>query len=319
MTSPYAVIIADSINTKGDRVTTFEVKFHRFVLAEFNTHRVFSRNSASSRAIPFEKQVSKIEGSGLAFPLAWPQEQKGMQGGELVSTEIANKADYIWRKASEASIACARTLRELPGGDDEFDKVIIHKSVVNRLLEPFMWHTAVVTATAWGNFFDQRCSPLAQPEIRAAAELMQQAYVQSEPKLLKPGEWHLPYIQEEDWEAMSNQVGLGVSMYPQMVKVSAARCARVSYLTQDGSRDLTEDLNLYERLVSTKPQHWSPLEHVAMPWLGNRQEGVFMVPSIDDKTYHNVDLTHRPKTGNLLGWASLRTIVEAELHEETYR
>ena len=58
MTKIKAVIAADSINVKGKRITTFIVTMPRIVLAELNTHRVFSRNSASSRAIPFTKMCA---------------------------------------------------------------------------------------------------------------------------------------------------------------------------------------------------------------------------------------------------------------------
>ena len=123
-----ARIIADSISPYGDRLTTMEVTFHRFVLAEFNTHRVFSRNSASSRAIPLQKQIKRIR-EGIAYPVLWASEQKGMQGGDEVDDTMT--ARMCWESAANDAIASALRLQDLG----------VHKSLVNRLLEPFMWHT----------------------------------------------------------------------------------------------------------------------------------------------------------------------------------
>lgn len=328
----YARVIADSISPTGDRLTTFEACFHRFVLAEFNTHRVFSRNSASSRAIPLDKRIAVLEEQGPAEPVVWAREQKGMQGGDEVPMNVAADASQAWDEATRNAMESAVALGEMG----------IHKSIANRLLEPFMWHTVVVTATAWDNFFDQRCSPLAQPEIRVVAEAMKAAYDASEPQQLVEGEWHMPYIENEDWEAVMTLLSedvqnLGKSMYPEMTKISAARCARVSYLTQDGKRDVQEDLALYDRLASAQPPHWSPMEHVATPWPMNRQvetgeEGEYLrdewiwftplewpkakpVPWKDG----SISLGHLPRIGNLLGWRSLRTEIEAMRGEVTYR
>lgn len=310
---PSAKVIADSISPEGVRLTTMQVTFHRFVLAEFNTHRVFSRNSASSRAIPAAKMMKRIEEEEIE-PLEWTSEQRGMRGGEPLIGRKGALARGAWAHACRAALMDAQELVELG----------VHKSVANRLLEPFASHTAVVTATAWQNFFEQRCSPLAQPEIRVAAEMMREAHEASKPQELVEGEWHLPYIESEDWSAMAGLTELGKSMYPEMVKVSAARCARVSYLTQDGKRDIQEDFNLYERLVSAKPAHWSPLEHVATPWPENRQEtshegcpGLWMERPGLVAVQINTD--HLPRVGNLLGWRSLRTEVEATLGARTYQ
>lgn len=332
MTGTYAKIIADSISKEGVRLTTMEVRFHRFVLSEFNTHRVFSRNSASSRAIPFEKQVERLL-ADTAEPVVWPIEQRGMQGGEPIDEYARKQAIREWNSAAQSAVKHAYRLRGLgPEADQK-----VHKSVVNRLLEPFMWHTAVVTSTAWQNFFLQRRHEAAQPEIRvvanAAYEVMQDAYEGSEPRRLVEGEWHLPYVEGEDWDAVQKWFSedlsnLGKSIYPVLTKISAARCARVSYLTQDGKRDFREDLNLYARLTDRQqdsihahsPIHWSPLEHVATPWPQNRQTlGVDFFPLDSEEPLVQVDTDHLPKVGNLLGWRSLRTEEEARLGEKTFR
>ncbi len=154
----------------------------------------------------------------------------------------------------------------------------VHKQVTNRLLEPFMWHTVIVTATEWEGFWEQRCSPLAQPEIRVAAEAMRAAYDASTPAPVGHGEWHTPYLRAEDADLDDETAR----------QVSAARCARVSYLTHDGRRDIAKDVELYERLVSARPPHWSPLEHVATPAAPGEEP-----------------------PGNLRGWAQLRHLAVA--------
>lgn len=297
----YAKVIADSISPSGHRLTTFEVRFHRFVLAEFNTHRVLSKNSASSRAIPVQKQIERIV-EDLAYPVSWPAEQKGMQGGEELPEETTTVAKRLWHFAAKAAVDTVQGLRHLNGD------AALHKSVTNRLLEPFMWHTVVVTATAWENFFAQRCSPLAQPEIKAVADLMHEAYANSTPTYIRDKDWHLPYVDRREVDSAETAV-----------KVSAARCARVSYLTHDGKRDIAADLALYDRLVGANPPHWSPLEHVATPDSLNmqyRDPYTFFNERLQRWEEYPVD--HLPVVGNLLGWRSLRLEVEAEQGIKTY-
>jgi len=324
-TNPFAKVIAHSSYDGGPDLITVQATGRRFILAELNTHRVLSKNSASSRAIPFHKQVRRILES-LALPEVWPAEQKGMQGGEPLGVHEELEAEEIWKQASANAIDAAQELADLG----------VHKSVINRLLEPFMWHTVLMTGTAWENFFAQRCSPLAQPEIRVMAEAIRTAIQNSEPTKLEPGEWHLPYIDEQtrgeiaghahtdhtvaimDGEDPGDFERRGWSM---ATKVSAARCARVSYLTQEGTRDIEADLGLYEKLTTAQPPHWSPLEHVATPWPENRQEfdlGFGFVGLDDGKSYEPAT-EHLPRVGNLLGWRSLRTEVEAARDAVTYR
>lgn len=319
----YAEVVADSINEAGVRLTTFEVRFWRPVLAEFNTHCVLSRNSASSRAIPFEKQVARLL-ENPALPMEWATEQKGMQGGPALAdeTEIA-QANANWVLAMQEAIGYARALRVTGDPDSDEGVKTIHKSIVNRLLEPFMWHTAVVTATAWENFFDQRRSPLAQPEIREVADLMYAAREASTPRELETGMWHLPYIDLDTMCDVSDRADSRrgtENFYNKLAKISAARCARVSYLTQDGKRDIGKDFELYERLVTARPAHWSPLEHVATPWADNVQDWdmAFGFTGLDGRSYSPAT-EHLPKVGKLLKWRSLRTTVETMQDAITFR
>lgn len=296
MTQPFARVLLDSVSPAGSRVTTMEVVIHRFVLAEFNTHRVFSRNSASSRAIPFHKMLDRVL-NDPAMPMSWPSEQRGMQGGcELSGIDILN-AKTAWLTARNNAVESAHMLHDIGA----------HKSVVNRLLEPFLWHTVIVTGTTDGyeNFFKQRCSQLAQPELRMAADLMRAAWLGSTPEPLDYYEWHTPLIQPEDDELIHTEGACRAYNwdYDQIEaaaaevrrRVSTARCARVSYLTHDGRRDISKDLELYDRLVLAKPPHWSPLEHVCRPQA--------------DAGHPHPDA----KLGaNLSGWIQMRHIVETE-------
>lgn len=238
-----AKILKDSISPLGQRLTTFEVTFPRIVLAEFNTHRMFSRNSASSRAIPVEKMLARVKDDPF-IPQYWGKNQKGMQANQEISDDDQAQANFDWLQARDFAVKSAQALAGIG----------VHKQITNRLLEPFMWHTVIVTATEYQNFFALRCHPDAQPEIRRIAEMVRALYEESLPTQLGFGEWHLPLVQESETDLFD----LGIEAVKQ---VSAGRCARVSYLTHDGKRDPKADIELCERLRSSG--HMSPLEHVA--------------------------------------------------------
>lgn len=248
---PYeAAVLADS-TYGGRRLTTMVCCFPRIVLSEFNTHRVFSRNSASSRAIPVQKQIRSVLEQPFV-PLKFGKNKRGMQSSEYLEGDDEVRAVEEWLSARDSAVHHVRTL---------VDDLNVHKQWANRILEPFLFHTVIVTATEWDNYFNLRASSDAQPEIQKVSVAMKKAYEESTPKVLAQGGWHLPLIFEEDLTE-----GL---MPSQIAKISAARCARVSYLTHDGKRDLSKDLELYNRLVSAG--HMSPLEHVAkvdieLPW-----------------------------------------------------
>lgn len=222
-----AKILADSISPAGHRLTTFEVTFPRIVLAEFNTHRTHSRNSASSRAIPVEKMVRRVEGDPF-LPVAWGKNQRGMQASEEFETREV--LDTMWRELAAGAIKGARRLIDYG----------VHKQITNRLLEPWLWHTVIVSATEWGNFFNLRDNKKAQPEIHKAADLMHQLFKVSSP-VERKHTWHLPLVTEAEMIETSID----------WVKVSAGRCARVSYLTHDGKRDVAEDVRLHDSLLES--------------------------------------------------------------------
>jgi thymidylate synthase ThyX len=306
--SGYAKIIADSISPAGHRLTTFEVRFRRFVLAEFNTHCVFDRNSASSRAIPVKKQLEAIERE-LAYPEVWPTEQPGMQGGAALSMPLQQQARKEWESAARDAVRHVKALLEIG----------VHKSVTNRLLEPFMMHTVCVTSTAYQNFFGLRANPDAQPEIRVAAEMMLAAYHASTPRKVGIGQWHLPYVSIEeqqevrDWHD-TNLVDFERHTNEMLVSISSARVARTSYLTQDGKRDFGLDVGLYDRLTSAEPMHASPLGQVATPDPDNQHQ-VEVTSMFTGKTKTLI----LPRYGKLLGWHAHRFDVEVDHDYQSFR
>ena len=247
-----ARIICDSISPAGVRLTTFELTYPRFVHAELMTHREFSRNSGSSRAIPIEKMIERIEQDPV-MPVYWGKNQKGMQAAEELTGTDRVCAEIYWKGQRDAAIAAAKGLL----------RVGVHKQIVNRLLEPWMWITVLVSSTSYANFFKLRCDPAAQPEIQKIAYMMRDLYFSQQPRQLPVGAWHLPLL------AGDEIMPLGLDA----IKVSVGRCARVSYLTHDGKRDPQADIDLHDRLLTSG--HWSPFEHVAVALPDDRRFGNF--------------------------------------------
>lgn len=238
-----ARVLADSVNRYGNRLTTMEVTFPRIVLAEFNTHRMFSRNSASSRAIPVERRIKAVVDDPFV-PAAFGANKRGMQavGTEDVDQAVARR---LWLEACDSAVCSARLMADSK----------VHKQWANRLLEPFLWHTALVSATEWDNFFALRCHADAQPEIRSIAMLMRDALRQSEPVAMVRGQWHLPYVGDGE---------VRTTTLHERIKMSVARSARLSYLAHDAvERDLFRDYALHDDLLARG--HMSPFEHQATP------------------------------------------------------
>lgn len=233
-----AKVIADSVNPAGVRLTTFEIEVHRLVWSEFMTHRMFSRNAASSRAIPVQKTIDMVR-EKPAVPIEFGINQPGMQAKGFLQGEELTSAETIWRRAANDACNNAQALL--------FKNV--HKQVVNRLLEPFVMMKAVVSATEWENFYNLRLHADADPHIFELARVMKLAHLASTPVVKKAGEWHLPYAEPE----------LDLQ---DAIRVSASCCAQVSYRKLDTSVDKAK--NIYERLIDSSPAHASPVEHQAM-------------------------------------------------------
>ena len=246
-----AKVIEDSTCTHGVRIITLELQYPRFIHSEFMTHRVFSRNAMSSRAIPVEKMIEQVR-SNPAAPIYWGANKPGMQAAEEIRDTM--EAKQQWSMAARQAADRAESMMAIG----------LHKQVANRILEPFQWMRTIVTATEWDNFFVLRAHPDAQPEFQALAKAMKAAMDKSKPADRgRPGyqdqasSWHLPYIKPGEREYYLP------SLLP---KLSAARCARVSYLTHDGEDPkVDKDLELFNRLVGANPIHASPVEHQAYP------------------------------------------------------
>lgn len=279
-----AKVIEDSISPDGKRITTLQVKFHRFILPEFNTHRVFSRNFSSSRAIPSKKLLEQVR-SDPAMPVHWGKNQPGMQAAEELDEKDMFSAKARWRIAAESAANHAEILVERGA----------HKQIVNRLIEPYLWANGIVTSTEWDNWFDLRAHPDAQPEIHELALRMREAMEASVPKSLNYGEWHLPYLSAEERVTYGSNLG---------AQISAARCCRVSYLKHDGTKpNVDEDLALFERLAGAVPLHASPLEHQATPY------------HLEPGSIGHDDILQ----GNLKGWIQYRKLWEREIYNTTQK
>lgn len=251
-----AKVIADSIHQLGTRLTTMVLTYPRFVHAELMTHRVFSRNASSSRAIPVEKMLAAVEENPVV-PIHWGKNQPGMQARAELSDEhpiweghpcLSEKemARDRWHLARNAAVKHVKELLDIG----------LHKQIANRLLEPFGHITVVLTATDWTNFYSLRCHPDAEPHMQALAEAMLAAHNASEPQFLEFDEWHLPFVD-------GDEIGRSSCADPMFLqKLSVARCARVSYLNHDKTVPNTvKDVELHDRLLASG--HMSPFEHQA--------------------------------------------------------
>lgn len=253
-----AKVIADSVSDAGKRITTLELCYPRFIHGEVMTHRVFSRNAMSSRAVPVKKMIEQVRKDPV-IPYRFGLNQPGMQAAQDATGERLAKAQSEWKRAAEHAAYFA----------DQLDGLGIHKQVVNRLLEPFQWMRTIVTATEWENFFGLRLHEMAEPHFQLLAREMSAAREASRPteragrleaEALRVENWHLPYIKDEERNGNSAIT---------LAKISSARCARVSYLTHDGKApDPEKDLDLFEKLYSASPMHASPMEHSAVPLPG---------------------------------------------------
>jgi thymidylate synthase ThyX len=266
-----AKIIEDSISPTRARLTTFQLRYPRFIHAEVMTHRVFSRNASSSRAIPTKRLLDDIE-QDPALPIYWGKNQKGMQAREKMDSLQAKACQDVWLKARDSAIAFARTLEEMG----------LHKQLVNRITEPWAHISVVLTATEWDNFFSLRCHPDAQPEFEELANQMRDLYYSNTPRCLEVGQWHLPYVSDEEYRNYCR------FRFADLLKASVARCARVSYLTHDKKKpDIDLDVGLHDKLFGSK--HSSPFEHQG-------------TPNIDPSVW----------SGNLKGWIQYRKTLKGE-------
>ena len=240
-------VIADSITESGDRVTTLELEYPRIIHSEFMTHRVFSRNAASSRAIPVKTMLKNIW-NNMFVPWYWGANQSGMQAKVQLSKPRIFIANALWRTG-----VCINLL-----GSYLLSSVGVHKQLSNRNTEYASYIKTIVTSTDFNNFLNLRLHPDAQPEIADLAYKIKEALENSKPVLLKEGEWHTPYIPKKSVDSILDRT--------LAKKVSVSCCAQVSYRKSDTSID--KAIRITDALSKSRPIHASPFEHVCTPGQG---------------------------------------------------
>lgn len=299
MDKPKVKIIADSINAIGKRITTFEIEYWRAVHAELLTHKMLSRNSASSRAIPVSSVISMVR-TAPAMPSHWGKNQSGMQAKELLTGQTLEYAKETWLLAAKSAANFSEDLAELG----------CHKQIANRVTESFQMIKVVVTATEWNNCWHLRDHDDAQPEIHDLFAEMRRQYKTSQViTYLKPGEWHLPYIHlgftitdnilkyfDPDNNELTEQ---------QALMISASLCAQVSYRKSDQTLEKAE--TIYDRLVNSKPVHASVFEHQAQ-CMDEPMVNPYDVNTWPEGLTH-VDRDGKLWSGNLQGWIQHRQFI----------
>lgn len=309
-----ATIIAHSKSVvDGSEIITFELEYHRYIHGEFMTHRLFSRNAASSRAIPVAKMVELVK-SSPAVPIHWGKNQAGMQAKEEVENwKDFGQGEYQWLGASVHAVEIAATLTEQG----------YHKQIVNRLLEPFQMIKVVVTATEWDNFFWLRFHQAAQPEIYELARCMLAAKKRSVPEVLNVGEWHVPYVKtlkfnnsprmyckwvkERVLEDGQTETTFEEMSLEEALHISASCVAQTSYRKTDDSLEKAD--KIWQMLTTDDRLHGSPLESQATP-----MDLPKMVTGESEDDYMLEGVTHIDKDGkgwsnNFKGWIQHRALI----------
>ena len=314
-----AKVVCDSVSEQGVRLTTFEIEYPRFIHGELMTHRVLSKNSSSSRAIPIQKMLDQIE-NNMAVPIYWGKNKSGMQAVEEVSKQSIRSAIDQWGFAYGDVKHVVGRMVELG----------LHKQVPNRLTEPFQMMKVVITGTDWDNFFNLRIHPDAQPEICMLAYKMYKAMEESVPHNLRTGEWHLPYVEiSQDqynpentyyflWDKDCSGTETDGYMYEQRltleeaIKLSAASCASVSYRTEGMTLEKAD--KIFDMLIKAEVIHASPFEHIATPVKPKFNElGLVRVNCSEPQSWED-GVTHVNKqgdlcSGNLRGWIQYRHLL----------
>lgn len=263
-----ARIVADSITKDGKRITSIVAVIPRIVLAELNTHRALSKNSASSRAIPFPKMCDMVVNEPF-IPMLFQKTHKGMQGTEQF-TEVSDIAQCVnmWLDARDKAVASAK----------ELDNFGVTKQLCNRILEPFMYHTVLLTATDWENFIALRAHKDAEVHIQDFAYKVIDVLNDSTPKVLMEGEWHIPFGDNIDYDRVSklhseDRIVPNAVVLASIIEIATARCARVSYNNFEGKDDYEADMKLHDQLLESG--HMSPFEHCAQAASGDTISGNF--------------------------------------------
>lgn len=276
----FAKLILDSISPQGVRLMTYHLHYWRSIHSELMTHRDFGRNARSSRAVPSRVLLTEP----IFIPL-FGMDKPGMQSEILAPTALQERWAMQWE---QLAWECRKMV-------DLWQTEGMHKQHANRPLEWFGWIDVQVTSVYWKNFWALRISDYAQPEFDELARAMRCEMDQSTPKLLQPGEWHLPWILDGEEDQYHLEV---------LKKLSVARSARLSYKPFDGKANLDAELKRYEKLVVSSPVHASPAEHQATPdEMIGRDFPTFRYPH---------------QHGNLYGWRQYRKMLQGESIRENW-
>ena len=312
-----ATIIAHSKSAvDGKEIITYELEYHRYIHSELMTHRTFSRNAASSRAIPVSKMIGLVRTSP-ATPIHWGKNQAGMQASE----ECNNKLDwYIYEDLTPLE-AWKIVMYKAVETAEAFNEAGYHKQITNRLLEPFQMIKVVVTATELDNFFWLRFHKAAQPEIQELARCMLVAKKRSVAEVLNVGEWHTPYV--DHWRDDSGGLMYGVKVdkedknYPiqwlnwvDALKVSASCCAQVSYRKTDDSLEKAD--KVWQMLTTDDRIHSSPTEHQATPVDRKSVSNFAFFKDIKEDVQQGVthfDINGKLWSNNFCGWIQHRALI----------
>jgi len=237
----------------GTILITYELEYSRFIHSELLTHRVFSKNSASSRAIPIARMIEQVK-TNPAIPVHWGKNQEGMAARQVLDIDSQNRCAALWLNARDSAVQYVEALSSLG----------LHKQTANRILEPWFRMKIVLTTTEQSNWFELRDHEDAQPDIQDLAQTMHTAFKASTPKVLKIGEWHLPYVEQNSSGNWISDEGKEISLEDAR-KISCSCCAQVSYRRNDTSMEKAD--KVYDRLIGATPKHFSPFEHQATPIL----------------------------------------------------
>lgn len=295
-----AKIICDSVSPQGVRMTTMEIEYPRFILAELNTHRMLSKNSASSRAIPVKTMHQHL----VAEPVHWGQNRSGMQADQELEASDKSYAKYLWSQAREYAKKIALELGTI-------GETGVHKQVTNRVTEPWMMMKTVISGTEWANFYWLRDHQDAQPEIRELAGVMHEVHLANTPRELAPGEWHLPYVDTQRDKCGNlfyrGHAGEELELKDALV-VSASCCAQVSYRKTDDTLD--KAYKIYDQLIKSEPCHASPVEHQATPL--DLDTTCAYEPETWEQGVTHVCANGSLWSGNLQGWIQHRKLIQGE-------
>lgn len=290
-----AKVIAYSKYSNHKPMITMELEYPRIIHSEFMTHRMLSKNSASSRAIPVKTILEHVR-NNPQMPVEWGLNQSGMQASGPADAAKTEGGKQVWLSAMRDMIAHSSVLSDIG----------FHKQICNRLIEPFFQMKVIVSGTEFNNFFHLRLHESADPTIKELAMVMYIALNEAEPTTLYDGDWHLPYIDikanSRDFPIYSiegQELTLGEAKI-----ISASCCAQVSYRKNDN--DLEKAKNIFSRLIESDPVHASPVEHQATPI-------TYIEEPFDPRTWEP-GITHVTKngdlwSGNLRGWIQYRQLI----------